>query len=60
MTNQSDPPGCASDACEREFIRREFGGHFGQPAHLAASIVLRTAIGTGEEPTEAAAGGAES
>src|SRR5215470_7236515 len=40
MIDQSDP--CPFDAREREFIRREFGVHFGQPSYLADGILLRT------------------
>src|SRR5215470_6098236 len=42
MTSQSDRPPCPFDAQEREFIRREFGVHFGQPSYLADGILLRT------------------
>src|SRR5262249_62158571 len=42
MASQSDPPSCPFDAREREFIRREFGVHFGQPSYLADGILLRT------------------
>jgi hypothetical protein len=42
MTSQSGPPSCPFDAREREFIRREFGVHFGQPSYLADAILLRT------------------
>src|SRR5215469_13001186 len=42
MTNQSDPHARPFDAREREFIRREFGVHFGQPSYLADGILLRT------------------
>jgi hypothetical protein len=42
MTSRSDPPSCPFDAREREFIRREFGVHFGQPSYLADGILLRT------------------
>ena len=42
MSNQSDLPPCPFDAREREFIRREFGVHFGQPSYLADGILLRT------------------
>ena len=42
MTSRSDLPSCPFDAREREFIRREFGVHFGQPSYLADGILLRT------------------
>jgi len=42
MISQPDPPSCPFDAREREFIRREFGAHFGQPSYLADGILLRT------------------
>src|SRR5262245_37394193 len=42
MTSQSDLSPCPFDAREREFIRREFGVHFGQPSYLADGILLRT------------------
>jgi hypothetical protein len=41
MSSQS-LPSCPFDAREREFIRREFGVHFGQPSYLADGILLRT------------------
>jgi hypothetical protein len=42
MSYESDVPSCPFDAREREFIRREFGVHFGQPSYLADGILLRT------------------
>src|SRR5215470_4448241 len=42
MISPSDPPSCPFDAREREFIRREFGVHFGQPSYLADGILVRT------------------
>jgi hypothetical protein len=42
MRSQSDRPACPFDAREREFLRREFGVHFGQPSWLADGILLRT------------------
>jgi hypothetical protein len=42
MSDQSDLPSCPFDAREREFIRRKFGVHFGQPSYLADGILLRT------------------
>jgi hypothetical protein len=42
MSDQSELPSCPFDAREREFIRREFGVHFGQPSYLADGILLRT------------------
>ena len=42
MSSESDRPPCPFDAREREFIRREFGVHFGQPSYLADGILLRT------------------
>ena len=42
MISPSDPPSCPFDAREREFIRREFGVHFGQPSYLADGILPRS------------------
>ena len=42
MISPSGPPSCPFDAREREFLRREFGVHFGQPSYLADGILLRT------------------
>src|SRR5215469_2682689 len=42
MSSESDRLPCPFDAREREFIRREFGVHFGQPWYLADGILLRT------------------
>ena len=42
MSSESDRLPCPFDAREREFIRREFGVHFGQPSYLADGILLRT------------------
>src|SRR5215471_4500223 len=42
MSCESDLPSVPFDAREREFIRREFGVHFGQPSYLADGILLRT------------------
>jgi hypothetical protein len=42
MTDATDPPADSFDAREREFIRHEFGMHFGQPSYLADGILLRT------------------
>jgi hypothetical protein len=42
MSSLSDPSPCPFDAREREFIRREFGVHFGQRSYLADGIPLRT------------------
>jgi hypothetical protein len=42
MNSPSDLPSGPFDAREREFIRREFGVHFGQPSYLADGILLRT------------------
>src|SRR5215469_15049949 len=42
MTSQSDLPSCPFDTREREFLRREFGVHFGQPSYLTDGILLRT------------------
>src|SRR5215472_2094292 len=42
MNHQPNPSSCPFDAREREFLRREFGVHFGQPSYLADGILLRT------------------
>jgi len=42
MSSVSDLSSCPFDAREREFLRREFGVHFGQPSYLADGILLRT------------------
>jgi hypothetical protein len=42
MSDQSRLPSCPFDTREREFLRREFGVHFGQPSYLMDGILLRT------------------
>jgi hypothetical protein len=42
MSSESDHSPLPFDAREREFTRREFGVHFGQPSYLADGILLRT------------------
>src|SRR5215831_8648463 len=42
MSSESDRLPYPFDAREREFIRREFGVHFGLPLYLADGILLRT------------------